>query len=150
MRADGGKAKLHCHLLLPLGLQVRYLLLPQVSRAGVHFQHAPLHVRVLYLDHTLQLVRRPVQCRLLSHKQLPHQGLLYIWQSSTHTLAILHHNQQAQWQRSFSMQSTGNGQTPAPQPTAYVHTMQVCYSNCGCKAIADFVANTLELIADAG
>jgi hypothetical protein len=89
-----GKATLWCHLLLPLGLQVCYLLLPEVSRAGVHFQHAPLHVRVLYLDHTLQLVRRPVQCRLLSHRQLPHQGLLYIWQSGTHTLAILHHAHQ--------------------------------------------------------
>jgi hypothetical protein len=49
--------KLYCHLLLPLGLQVRYLLLPEVSWAGVHFHHAPLHVRVLNLHHTLQLVQ---------------------------------------------------------------------------------------------
>jgi hypothetical protein len=88
---------LYCHLLLPLGLQVCYLLLPEVSRAGVHFQHAPLHVRVLNLHHTLQLVQCPVQCRLISQRQLPHQGILHIWQSSTHTLATLHHaNQPAQ------------------------------------------------------
>ncbi len=128
-----GKTKLWCHLLLPLGLQVCHLLLPEVSRAGVHLQHAPLHVGILNLHHTLQLVPSPVQC---SQRHLPHQGLLYIWQSSTHSCHIV------PCQPTSPMTKVLFKHIPAPKPIISVRTMQVCYSNIGCKAIANYVAHT--------